>query len=237
MPDFEAYLVATAQGDIEPFTSRPHIEQARPVLQALLALSGAPAKRIQEIHWHGGDEEFWLSGLGQSDDFSPSLARFHWPVTALLPHVILQSAGRALESGDRDLVILAQETAGTLITLLLASPAAVGRHNLTPRARLSTKLTFSSTPDGPLPAALTALEKSGQAASEIAWLGASRRFNGAQQAFPAARWVGLGPQTPAGDLFVFAALVDCLVTEKSAAGLLVSEGPQKSGLATLVERV
>jgi hypothetical protein len=40
-----------------------------------------------------------------------------------------------------------------------------------------------------------------------------------------------------GDYFLLATLADTLEAEQEGCGLLISEGPQKSGLVTLFERV
>jgi hypothetical protein len=238
----EAYLIAAAQAGISSISGKPHIEQIQPALQDLFDHAGAPARRVQEVHWHGGDQEFWLSSLGPSFGFSPGLARFQWPPFALLVHSQLQNSARAIEAGERDLVLLAQEAGDQAILLLLASPAAVGTYNLSPYARLDQKFTLSSAPDGLLQNARAGLEKADQGRDdpvEIQYLASARRLEQAEfrAAFPSALWLGPDGQTPAADLFLLQALASRLVQEKARWGLLLSEGPLKSGLATRVERV
>jgi hypothetical protein len=262
----EAYLIAVSQGKISPLSDISHLEQVRPILQSLFEKGGAPVRRIQEIHWHGGDEEFWFNSLGRSMGFAPDLAGFLWPPTALLGHVQLQNMARAIEAGERDLVILAQETGEQAVALLLASPSAVGLYNLSPRACLSHKLAVSSAPDGLLKAAFSALKKADESlagqgleedtASEetspaspgnrmepkdgkVQWIAAALRPDPAalKAAFPGARWLGADHTVPPGDLFLLSALIGRLEVEKAHRGLLLSEGSQRSGLVTLVERV
>jgi len=250
----EAYLIAAVQGNISSLSGHPHVEQVRPILQRLFEKSGVPARRVQELHWHGGDQEFWLNSLGTAFGFTQELARFQWPGTVLLAHWMLQSAARSIEAGDRDLVILAQETGDQVVALLLASPDAVGIYNLSPRARLGQKLTLSSAPGGLLAAASAVLEKADgspadrsladqeavdQGSTEIQWVAAARQpeADSINASFRAARWLGSDKEVPPGDLFLLCALVGQLEEDKAQRGLLLSEGPQKSGLVTLVERV
>lgn len=238
----EAYLIAAARGSVLSLSGKPHAEQVQPILTELFEKSGAPARRLQEVHWHGGDQDFWLSSsLGPSAGFSPDLARFQWPAVALLAHLELQNCARAIEAGERDLVLLAQEAGDQVVVLLLASPAAVGTHNLSPMARLDLRFALSSAPAGLLKSARTALDKADkeQEPAEIQWIASARRLEPAalKAAFPSAQVLAPGADTPVADLFLLHALVSRLVEEKAGWGLLLSEGPQKSGLVTRVERI
>jgi hypothetical protein len=163
----EAYLIAISFGKLSPLSDISHVEQVRPILQSLFQKSGVPARRVQEIHWHGGDDEFWFNGLGRLAGLPPEVAGFHWPATALLAHTQLQNMARTIEAGGRDLVILAQETSGQVVTMLLASPSAVGIYNLSPRACLGHKLAVSSAPDGLLKTAFLALKKADEVAARV----------------------------------------------------------------------
>lgn len=237
MAEMEAYLIAAAQGPVQTLSAAPRSEQVRPILESLLQISGVPARRVQEIHWHGGEDEYWLNRLGEAHGFGTDLARFFWPVTPLLPHTILQLTARAVESGDRDLVLLAQESSGRAVALLLASPAAVGRHNLIPRARIGAKLSLSGSVDDLPSAAKKSLEQVGQELDGLAFLAAARPARALANLFPGAQWILPGADLPSGDLFLLAALLQRLEGEQRKCGLLLSSGPQKSGLATLLERL
>ena len=67
----EAYLIAFSQGRISPLSGVSHVEQVRPIVQSLISQSGVPARRVQEIHWHGGDKEFWFNSLRPAVGFAP----------------------------------------------------------------------------------------------------------------------------------------------------------------------
>src|SRR5512146_1922514 len=100
----EAYLIAAAQRSLPPISGQSHFDQVEPVLSDLLEAGRAPARRIHEIHWHGGDQEFWLSAFGRSQGtslgFTAEMARFQWPSVALMAHACLQGIARAIETGD-----------------------------------------------------------------------------------------------------------------------------------------
>lgn len=268
----EAYLIAAVKAEVSSFSIQTHAGQVRPALQELFSASGLPARRVQALHWHGGEDDFWLSALAPSSKagklqepslgFSPEAAFFQWPVMPLLAHTSLHSAARAIEDDDAGAVVLAQETGGQVVILLLASPAVVGVYNLSPRAVIRQKLVLSSASAGLVQAAWNALQKARpedaaqeqeEAGSEtttgddpaagILWLAAAKRLEGLAAAgspggpFPGARWLQPGPNTAPGDLFFLLALLDCLEAQNAPRGLLLSEGPLKSGLGTLLERV
>jgi hypothetical protein len=259
----EAYLIAAIRGTISSLPGDPRAGQAWRILRELLGKTGVPARRVQALHWHGGDEGSWISSLchsprdGESQKpapgFPPKAALFQWPAAPLLAHASLQSVARAIEAGDTDLVILAQECGGQVVACLLASPALVGIYNLSPQAVIRRKLASSSADGGLIKAAATALphagrdgdepEPAGPCAAEVEWLAASSRPEPSSQAissedgFPAARWLDLDPEDPTGDLFLLLALLNRLGKEKARWGLLLSEGRQRSGLATCLERI
>jgi hypothetical protein len=237
MEETSAYLLAVAQGVTDSFSGRPHPEQVRPILENLWNEAGLSAGQVQEIQWLGGDEEYWLGALDESFGFSADTARFHWPVTPLLPHVMLQASARTIEAGQRELVLLAQETGGQAVILLLASPAIARSQGTAPRARIGLKLALSSKPDGLLKAAREAWEKSGREPGDVRWLTSARRpANPSATPFSAARWLDVDRKLPTGDLFMLAALAKRLAEGDSGAGLLYSDGQAKSGLVTFLER-
>ncbi len=259
----EAYLIAAIRGTISSLPGDPRAGQAWRILQDLLGKTGVPARRVQALHWHGGEEGSWISSLchsprdGESKKpapgFPPETALFQWPAAPLLAHASLQSVARAIEAGDAGLVILAQESNGQVVAFLLSSPTPVGIYNLSPRAVIRRKLALSSADGGLIKAAATALphairdgdepEPAGPCAAEVEWLAASSRPEPLSQAippedgFPAARWLDLAPEDPTGDLFLLLALINHMAKEKARSGLLLSEGQQRSGLATCLERI
>lgn len=259
----EAYLIAAIRGTISSLSVDSRAGQAWRILQDLLGKSGVPARRVQALHWHGGEGAAWMPSLcpspgdGESQKpapgFLPETALFQWPAAPLLAHASLQSAARAIEAGDADLVVLAQESGDQVAACLLASPTPVGIYNLSPRAAIRCKLALSSAPGGLLKAAAAALRHAnredadqgpaGPGAAEVDWLAALSWLEPSSQAispedgFPAARWLDPEQQDPAGDLFLLLALLDRLEEEKARWGLLLSEGQQRSGLATCLERI
>lgn len=117
----EAYLFAASQTGT-PDTGTPDV-----ALQDLLRKAGARPAWLAEVHWLGAP----LPAAPEGRPF------FAWPDYPLLPFFVLQSALRGLQSGATDLVALGQSTGENAAALLLGSPAAVGRWNLPPLARLS----------------------------------------------------------------------------------------------------
>lgn len=234
MANMEAYIVAAELGAVQPLSAAPRSEQVRPILDGLLKTSGVSARDVQEFHWHGGEDEYWLNRLGEAQGFSPDMVRFFWPVTPLLPHSIFHLSARAIEAGDRDLIFLGQEHSGNAVALLMASSSAVERYNLSPRVRVGAKLTLNSGADGLLASARKALGHAGQM-DRPPLLAASRLISAADGTFPGAQWLLPGPNLPGGDLFLLAGLVIHLDDDQQSRGLLLSSGPQKSGLVTMLE--
>ena len=109
----EAYLFAAGEG------SSP--EQA---LQAALSRVGGRLQWIEELVWLGG--------------LAPALSQpaLSLPDQPGLDHFVLNALLRQLLSGERQFLALGQTCAGSSLALLLGGPAAVGRRNLLPRARL-----------------------------------------------------------------------------------------------------
>jgi hypothetical protein len=279
----EAFIISSFQTVIEP--GQPRSEAAAAVLQGLLLEAGLPARRIQEIHWQvpprgsapAGTERAqeydvdplgpWLIQLAQRLGFSPGLSAFLWPAAPLLDHYILQSNARAMQLNARDVVILGQFAApgggphqpGHAAVVLLASPAAVGRHNLAPQARLAALLAFNAAQSGILGSACAALKRlnPGVELSEqpeaqeepasnlypepedVAWLAGAVPLAENEKAvsFPNAQILVTKPPAPSGDLFLLAELVKTMAGSKTDWGLLIGHGPQETGLITLLERI
>ncbi|HWQ04462.1 MAG TPA: hypothetical protein VN452_03825 [Longilinea sp.] len=165
--------------------------------------------------------------LGQAPEL-PIKTLYRWPGDSSAAHRLLHFACQALESGDLDLLLLASGQGATV----LASPDAVGRWNLLPRASLSA--CFSYPPDTP----------SDQFLSALAYRLATVEIEPAQDgyaaalgeiefslapAFPAVKWL------PRQVLDLTAQLNRvCAALENQPAnlGLLFS-----AGLATVIERL
>jgi hypothetical protein len=250
----EAYLIAAANGQIN--TGYPRAELVKSVIQSLLQKSNVPARRVQEAHWHESSANLLEPGLGsrlQELDFSPDLVTLQWPSTPLLVHYTLQAAVRAVTAGERDLIIISQFgqvghlTQDLAVSLLLASPKAVGRHNVVPRARFSACLTLNMRAENFYENVRAGLEKKRahdveeaeeQPEVKVDWLAAARKLDGSpEKVFPGAQWLPTEDAASSGELFLLHALVEKLSETSAAGGLLVSSGPQSAGLVTLVEPV
>lgn len=258
----EAYLIDTAAGQIK--AGWPRAELVRDVLLNLFGKTGAPARRLQEIHWLESSANLLEPGLlAQTRDIGllDTLAVFQWPSAPLLAHFVLQAAVRSIAAGERDLVLVAQFgqtgqlSQDHLIMLLLASPQAVGRHNLAPQVRFARMRSLNGRAAGFAEtlrelSAPDPVEEDQQENTEnespksstplpIRWLGAARPVAGlvVNDIFPGADWVGPDPETPAGDLFVLGRLLERLAEQKDRCGVWLTEGPQTVRLATLIERI
>ncbi len=175
---------------------------------------GLKQEWIQEAHMLGDAPEL------------PIKALYHWPGEPSASHRLLHFTCQALESGALDLLLLASgEHAAAL-----ASPDAVGRWNLLPRASLSA--CFSYPPDTPPEQFLAALAyRLATVEIDPALDGCAAVLDGIEfplvPSFPAVRWL------PRQDLDLTAQLNRvCIALENAPAnlGLLFS-----AGLATVIE--
>ena len=92
---------------------------------------------MSAVHWLGQPLPAGLEGK----------ALFPWPDAPLMALFSLQALLRAIQSGAADLLVLGQSTPGGAAALLLGSPAAVGRWNLPPLARLDPLALHAATAD------------------------------------------------------------------------------------------
>lgn len=196
---------------------------------------------------------FWLGDFSLRDDFHAGLrsvglkagwvqeahvlgdstalplkAVYHWPEQVAPAHRLLHFACQALQSADLDLLLLA----GGDRAAALASPRAVGRWNLLPRANLCARFSYAPDlePEKFLPALAVQLlaaeidpEKPGCAvALEPAEFALA-------PAFPAIEWLEPTRSGPVAQLNRLCAALE----ERSAdLGLFLSPG-----LATVIERL
>ena len=153
---------------------------------------------------------------------------YHWPGEPSASHRLLHFGCQALESGDLDLLLLASGEHAAV----LASPDAVGRWNLLPRASLSA--CFSYPPDTPADQFLAAL------AYRLATVEIDPTQDGCAAAldeneyplapaFPAVQWL---PRQVLDLTTQFNRVCIALENAPANLGLLFS-----AGLATVIERV
>ena len=183
------------------------------------------------------ESALWLGPLALAQP-----AGLHWPVTAPLDHAVLQNACRTLITGEWHLLLAGESAPQAAAAALLASPSAVGRLNLVPRARLTPLPTLPPAPDWPQ-ALWTAAQKTGEEDEplEIEWLAcagpADERAAELQTALPAAQWLTPQPDSPLGIVLALNSLVHTLEQENARAGLLLSLTTGQPLLATLLERI
>jgi hypothetical protein len=177
---------------------------------------GLKSEWVQEAHL-----------LGEAPEL-PVTAAYHWPGQVSSAHRLLHFTSQALQSADLDLLLLADVDQVTA----LASPQAIGRWNLNPRANLCERFSYSPQllPEQFLPMLAVHMlvaeidpEQSGCASSLE-----QARFELAP-AFPTIEWLeGLG----SGLVSQLNQLCTALEERSSTLGLLFSPG-----LATVIERV
>lgn len=170
---------------------------------------------VQEVHTLGDALEI------------PIEAVYRWPGELTAAHRLLHFACQALQTGDLDVLLLAAGETSTV----LASPRAVGRWNLLPRANLSARFSYppGTSPNGFLPALalqMAAAQIDTQAAG-LASAPGGKPFALAP-AFPAAAWLEADANLPAG----LNRLCAAVEAQSAAFGLLFSPG-----LASVVEPV
>jgi len=107
------------------------------LISALLEKGAARIAWVDQVHWIRGDSKGLSgaesSGILKMSEQKPFLA---WSEQAGLPHYLLHAASRSIIVGDCDLAVIAQSDQLDGSAVLLASPRAVGRYNLLPRARI-----------------------------------------------------------------------------------------------------
>jgi hypothetical protein len=170
---------------------------------------------VDELHW-------LFASLAQSgnlvEDFPTNLPHFRWEMPGMQDCNLLQSAGRAVMLEQSGLVVIVEEKRGRFAALALASPRAVGRYNLLPRARLIflPSLQLRATPEQ---AAARLLEPVQLSLDQVTWLA--------------------DPKEPeaAGALGLVNELVNKLDASKGNYALLASLTPQGLALGSLVERI
>lgn len=177
---------------------------------------GLKIEWVQEAHLLGDAPEL------------PIQPAYRWPVGVSSSHRLLHFACQTLLSGDLEVLLLA----GGGQAALLASPKAVGRWNLTPRASLSSRLNYrpDASPDQYL-AALALRLMAAEIDPEQAGLALAleQAEPPLAPAFPAVAWM-------AHDQPNFLAALNhlCAALEERSTGLGLLFTP---GLATVIERI
>jgi len=135
----EVYWIAGASLQYSGETFAPGSEQMieHPLISALLKKGAARMAWVDQVHWISGDSKSLSgaesAGILKISEQKPLLA---WSEQAGSPHYVLHAASRSIMVGDCDLAVIAQSGQSDGSAVLLASPKAVGRYNLLPRARI-----------------------------------------------------------------------------------------------------
>ncbi len=219
-------------------------EMAFSLLESLFKVTAARGAWIDEVNWMIAAGWHAAARLAlQEAGLRPSVPAFYWPNETLLDHLLLHDAARGVIVQDCHLMLFGQQDASGASLALLASPNAVGRYNLMPRARLEARL--AANPERraqTLPALYQALERRDLDPDATALFAACSdvQLDELQQdhhTFPDGRWLPPPARPQAGVTFRLAQLVEKLEEEQAHQGLLISALPGQPVLATLVQRI
>jgi hypothetical protein len=173
---------------------------------------------VNALHWLGGPPPVSWSGK----------ASYTWPDSPLLPFFALRALLRELENGTADLLILGQGAPEGAVCLLLGSPAAVGRWNLPPAARIEPLAVSAESPLEFIAAA--------RAQAELHLPEGGGLSAAALSGLPAEGLTGLNLLVGDRELALAGRLVRELAAARQNFGLLAGWG-SSGGLAMLVERL
>ena len=133
---------------------------AQELIGAVLEKASARLAWLDQVIWicegTGALSDAQQARLSEATGQKPLVT---WPQPGGSPHYLLHAASRSVLAGDCDLVALAQSGQTTGAAALLASPKAVGRYNLLPRARIDARWEFGRAGQGWIDLAGQVLEK------------------------------------------------------------------------------
>ena len=202
------------------------IEKSESALVEALKSAGLNSAWIDGMHW--------IADLNGQSPIQPNghfPLVFHWPGQGLLANFLLHDACRALSMREQNLALIAEEEGSQLHFSVLASPQAVGRFNLMPRAHIAA---WWSLPLASIKSLPNKLEKSGYDLGCVQWLaGEAGLLEQAHDSFPDGRPVRSDSITTTGRLN---GIIRRLDEEKCSHGLLLSSPHNGPLLATLIER-
>lgn len=197
------------------------IDSGRCGVEELLNRTGARQEWVEEIHR--------LTPAAASAA-QPAPACFDWPVTPPQDHTLLHLLSQSVISGERSLILITQ---GEGDAALLGGPKAVGRYNLSPKARLTARFVHTGAYlSGWLAGLAARLEPFELDPGDVAWLVGDCPEQ-PHDAFPHARWL----ENTSPVLGRMDGLVGRLEESRSPAGFLFSLPQEGPWLATLVERL
>jgi hypothetical protein len=108
----------------------------RHLLDALAGEFGLQIARLERVDWFTTRMEGLYSRESILEGFGSSPLTFLWPALPLISHTMLENACAALSQETACLAALVEEGKSMSEAALLGAPAAVGKYNLEPHARL-----------------------------------------------------------------------------------------------------
>lgn len=195
---------------------------------------------LTEILASVGVRPHWVEVVHAIDD--PSLAQagakwsafqsvFRWPGQPMLCDFLLHDVCRSLMIREHNLIMLAESENGCMDYTLLASPQAVGRYNLMPKAHIAA---WWALPPSTLNALPQKLEKSGFDRDCVQWVSGKKEIaEQARMVFPDIEQVETENHSTIGRLN---GLIRRMDESKCSHGFLLAGADDSPLLATLVER-
>lgn len=240
----EAFLLSAVRTLPETSAALPTV--SRQCLDAAVQSSGANLARVEALLWGWDTPEcdaLDVPEIGQT-------AATRVQAGMLSSQQAVNLAAQIILAGDADLILAGgggSEDGSLPAALLLASPAAVGRYNLAPRAGLVARVFSRSDPQsGPwvgLPAARMALHRAGLGPEEIDLLELAGPDAGMVSGWAEQLSIGAQKIRPAphgqstGGAASLVALLETLEARQARYGLRVAGTPEGVVCATLLERI
>lgn len=128
----------------------------RRLLDSLAGEFGLQIPRLERVDWFTPRMEGLYSRETILEGFGSSPLTFLWPALPLISHTVIENICAALTQETASLAVLVDEGKTMSEAALLGSPAAVGKYNLEPHARLRAHFSAAWVND-PLPDCLTRL--------------------------------------------------------------------------------
>ncbi|MHC1782976.1 MAG: hypothetical protein AB9891_09515 [Anaerolineaceae bacterium] len=212
------------------------------LLTSLTAKFGLVPARLNRVDWFTEQMNglYRREALPAENNAVP--LSFLWPALPFFSHTILQNACAGLILEESSLVALAEENQADVETVLLGSPAAVGKYNLVPHARIRAHFSAGWTGDPLLDSfesVSTALKRLAVEPVSIAALAFSGLIPPEEIKRPEV-WQDT-PSSPSyskkGLLPALNWLAETMRDGEGSAGLLISFSADRRALFTLVEKV
>jgi hypothetical protein len=221
-------------GVVESAASAPG-SLTQTTLKEIFKVTGIGPEQLDAVFWIGGDLH---PVVIEEEGIPPTLPFFTWPGLPLLDHFMLHDACRSILSGDCDLIVIGQQLGNIAGAALLASPKAVGRHNLMPRAKMAARLALGleGSPISAMRTMIDGLEQDNKAMTCLAPVNndtfevlklESDQLHDSMKVFP----------SDSGTIVQMNRLAMALEDQHHDCGLLVSSTPGRPILASLLQRV